>query len=93
MTAPMYRDPNYNRAESDAPLFERWRVRAHTFGAASYRCPACLQRWSHWRGLARHMAILHHKCRFCPKAYILVDQHEKRSHTGEYAAAEGLCPR
>jgi hypothetical protein len=56
-----------------------------------WRCPACLQYWFAVQGLKRHMAILHHRCRFCPKAYILVDQHEKRSHTNEYAIAAGAC--
>jgi hypothetical protein len=37
------------------------------------------------------MAILHHRCRFCTKAYINIEHHEKRSHTIEYAIAAGAC--
>jgi hypothetical protein len=57
------------------------------------RCPACLQTWWHRNGLIRHMGKLHHRCRFCPKAYIMVDHHEKRMHTNEYAIAAGACKR
>lgn len=67
--------------------WERYRERR----GLGYRCPACLQKWWHPQGLRRHMAVLHHRCRFCTKAYIRVDRHEKLAHTNEYAIEAGAC--
>ena len=68
---------------------ERYRLRHSSRGA--YRCPACLQTWYSPQGLRRHMGLLHHRCRFCPKAYIRIERHEKLAHTAEYAVAAGAC--
>jgi hypothetical protein len=75
------------------PLAERYRHRGPYGGRTSYRCPACLQKWYWFDSLKRHMGILHHKCRFCPKAYIRIERHEKYAHTNEYAVAAGACER
>lgn len=87
----MSRDPWPEVTAEEAAIASRkYRVKGWGTG---YRCPACLQTWFSLRGLKRHMGILHHRCRFCTKAYILVDQHEKRSHTIEYAIAAGACKK
>lgn len=75
----------------DFAVMERYRDRGKRGWRASYKCPACLQTWFHPSGLRRHMAVLHHRCRFCTKAYIRVDRHEKLAHTDEYARANGAC--
>lgn len=67
-------------------IARRYQVRTSRF-----RCPACSDIYYAWAGLKRHMAKLHHACRFCPRAYIRVDQHERRSHTIEWARAAGAC--
>ena len=74
--------------EVDEEFTRRYRVGKHR---VTYRCPACHQHWYDPRGLKRHMGRLHHFCRFCTKAYINVEHHEKRSHTIEYALAAGAC--
>lgn len=56
-----------------------------------FKCPACSQLWYAWEGLKRHMRVMHHPCRFCVRAYVRVDQHERRSHTVEWAKASGGC--
>ena len=86
---PLYADPEWRQLTPDEwAASERYRVPNHGLG---YRCPACLQTWCEARALRRHMAILHHRCRFCPKAYIRVERHERYAHTAEYAIAEGCC--
>ena len=75
----------------DFILMERFRDRSHKGWTLRFKCPACLQTWSHPRGLRRHMAVLHHRCRFCVKAYIRIDRHERLAHTDEWARANGAC--
>ena len=56
-----------------------------------FRCPADNVVYVSWEGLKRHMSKMHYPCRFCVRAYIRVDQHERRSHTVEWAKAAGAC--
>ena len=81
---PLYADPEWRSlTPEERAASERYRVSSRGLG---YRCPACLQIWCR-----RHMAILHHRCRFCTRAYIRVERHERYAHTAEFAIAEGCC--
>lgn len=71
----------------DWRVAERYRDRR----GLGFYCPACRQKWFHPQGLRNHMAKLHHMCRFCPKAYIRVERHEKLAHTADHARAAGAC--